>query len=351
MKYSKLTTQRGDSLTLNMELPSNFSYDNDRYNQSLELDDTGVLRWETKKLKDTYRNESFGISKLNIINDEKLEISISGKILGDNYKEGITLDTISDVVDILNEVGGMNITTDGILTNSIMRTFDNTFNIDLDEKDCVDDYIKSLQFGCIGNAKLGLTGYTDESLVLQLDTKVKNRMIFYNKELELRTHSKEFIKKHKIVDDFQNTLRVELNVTSQDKMRQNFGLSNGKVRLIDILQSKENAVRKNFARFVDIKTSEKLLFDYDTLMSMEIKNKPQLHERFFLIEHFKKFKGDIKKVEAMYKSLYSDGKVPNKEKIKIRTYFKEWQTMNTPTIDKQNYTRKFREINEKIKAL
>ena len=53
----------------------------------------------------------------------------------------------------------------------------------------------------------------------------------------------------------------------------------------------------------------------------------------------------------MYKSLYSDGKVPNKEKIKIRTYFKEWQTMNTPTIDKQNYTRKFREINEKIKAL
>lgn len=56
MKYSKLTTQRGDSLTLNMELPSNFSYDNDRYNQSLELDDTGVLRWETKKLKDTYRN-------------------------------------------------------------------------------------------------------------------------------------------------------------------------------------------------------------------------------------------------------------------------------------------------------
>ena len=89
-------------------------------------------------------------------------------------------------------------------------------------------------------------------------------------------------------------------------------------------------MRKNFARFVDIKTSEKLLFDYDTLMSMEIKNKPQLHERFFLIEHFKKFKGDIKKVEAMYKSLYSDGKVPNKEKIKIRTYFKEWQTMNTP---------------------
>ena len=83
MKYSKLTTQRGDSLTLNMELPSNFSYDNDRYNQSLELDDTGVLRWETKKLKDTYRNESFGISKLNIINDEKLEISISGKILGE----------------------------------------------------------------------------------------------------------------------------------------------------------------------------------------------------------------------------------------------------------------------------
>jgi len=233
MKHSKLT-QRGDTITLNMTIPTNFKFEDDRFNYQTKHDDTGIIQYQYREIKDRYRKENFGISKLNIINDQ-LEIGISGKILGDSYVEGITLDTIPSVIDVINEVGGMNITADGILTKSVMRTFDNTFNIQLDEKDCIDDYIESLDFGIIGNTKLGLTGYTKESLVLTLDTKVKNRMIFYNKELELRTNSKDFAKKFNIIDDFKDTLRVELNNTSQDKMRQNYGLGNNKVRLIDIL--------------------------------------------------------------------------------------------------------------------
>ena len=247
----------------------------------------------------------------------------------------------------------MNITADGILTKSVMRTFDNTFNIPLDEKDCVDAYIESLDFGIIGNTKLGLTGYTKESLVLTLDTKVKNRMIFYNKELELRTHSKDFSKHFDIIDDFKNTLRVELNNTSQDKMRQNYGLGNNKVRLIDILSSRVNAIDKNFARFVDKKASEKLLFDYDTLFDMEIKNKPQLHEKFFLEEHFRKFKGNLDKVLKMYEGLYTDGKVPYREKSKIRTYYKNWTLKQSNLSDESRllHTRKFKEIVTKIQSL
>jgi hypothetical protein len=351
MKHSKLT-QRGDTITLNMTIPTNFKFEDDRFNYQTKHDDTGIIQYQYREIKDRYRKENFGISKLNIINDQ-LEIGISGKILGDSYVEGITLDTIPSVIDVINEVGGMNITADGILTKSVMRTFDNTFNIQLDEKDCIDDYIESLDFGIIGNTKLGLTGYTKESLVLTLDTKVKNRMIFYNKELELRTNSKDFAKKFNIIDDFKDTLRVELNNTSQDKMRQNYGLGNNKVRLIDILSSRVNAIDKNFARFVDKKASEKLLFDYDTLFDMEIKNKPQLHEKFFLEEHFRKFKGNLNKVLKMYEGLYTDGKVPYREKSKIRTYYKNWTLKQSNLSDESRllHTRKFKEIVSKIQSL
>ena len=66
MKYSKLTTQRGDSLTLNMDLPSNFSYDNDRYNIVVETDNSGLVRWETKKIKDLFRRKQLQDSELKI---------------------------------------------------------------------------------------------------------------------------------------------------------------------------------------------------------------------------------------------------------------------------------------------
>jgi len=351
MKHSKIT-QRGDSLSFNMDTPSNFHFDNDRFNSVCKFDNNGLVIYETKELKDQHRKEHFGISKLNIIGD-KIEIGISGKILGDNYKEGITLNTLPDIVRTLNDISGMNITTDGVLRNSFMRTFDNTYNIELDEKDCVGEYIDSLSFGSIGNSKLGAQGYTDESLILQLDTKVKNRLLFYNKELELRTHSKDFNKVYNLSHNFQDTLRVELNIIGMDKMRQNFKLSNDKVRLLDIFSSKENAVWKNFSRFVNTKISEKWLFDYDTLTTMEYKHKSHLHEKFFLEEKFKLYKGNLDRIYKIYEKLYKDGIVPSKEKVKIRTYFKDWEnsSKNMSGIVRDNKTRKFKELVNKIQSL
>lgn len=351
MKYSKITKQRGDTIHLNLEIPSNFRYEKDRYNTQFVMDNNGCVVSEFQKVKDTHRKESFGVGKINIVPHSHIECQFSAKILGNDYREGITMDTIPEVVDILNEVGGMNITRDGILNKSTMRVFDNTYNIDLDEKDSVGEYIKSLQFGCVGNYKLGVTNYGAESMELRLSTKVKNRMIFYNKEVELRTHSKDFIKKHNIIDEFKDTLRVEYNLTTMDKMRQAFLLGSSKVRLTDILSSKENAVIKNFARFVDVKTSEKLLFDYDTLISMEVKNKPDMHEKYFLKEHFKKYKGNIDKVFLIYQTLYGDGKIPTREKTKIKTYWKVLETQNTTPQNVENYTKKFREIKEKLNSL
>lgn len=351
MKYSKIT-QRGDTIHLNIpkELLSNFQFDRSCFNTKMNMDDSGVVLNETLLLKDTYKG--FGLNELSIL-DKHIEVKVSGKILETDYREGITLNTISTVVDKLNQSCDMNISVDDILTKSVMRTFDNTYNIPLDEKDCVGEYVNALSFGAIGNSKLGLTQYGDESIELKLDTKVKNRLLFYNKEVELQTKSKEFYKVFGKNLDFRDTLRVELNVNRLDKMRQNWALNQSKPTLGDILNSKVNAIERNFARFVDKRTSLKYLFDYDTMIQMEAKTKIENLEIFFLKEKFKFYKGDVKRVLKLYSNWYKNGRVPARESKKIKSYFKIWsnQSSKLSVGVKENYTKKFRELDEKIRCL
>jgi len=351
MKYSKIT-QRGDSIHLNIDSPylSNFQFDRDCFITKIKMDEHGVIMDEWLELKEQHKE--FGLNKLSILNDS-IEVQVSGKILGADYREGITLNTIGTVVNSLNRSCDMNLSVDDILTKSTMRTFDNTYNIPLDEKDCIGDYINALSFGAIGNSKLGLTQYGNESIELKLDTKVKNRLIFYNKEAELQTKSKEFYKVYGKQVDFRDTLRVELNVSSLDKMRQNWALGRPKPTLGDILNSKVNAIERNFARFVDKRTSIKYLFDYDTMLQMEAKTKIENLEIFFLKEKFKFYKGDVKRVLKLYSNWYKNGRVPYREEKKIKSYFKIWsnQASKLSPVVKENYTKKFRELDEKIKCL
>lgn len=353
MKNSKIT-QRGDTISLNIKRPSNFQFDKDRFKVNCSIDtSTGELIHKNTQL--IGHHYPHGIKTISI-QDETIELGFSGKILGTQYKEGITLDTIPDVVKLLNETGGMNISVDGILKESIMRTFDNTFNIELEQKNCVGEYINSLQFGCVGNMKLNTKGYTDESIVLTMETKVKNRMLFYNKEKELLIHSKEFLDFHKginIIDDFKDILRVELNIVGQDKMRQNFKLPNTKVRLIDIFQSNNNAIQQNFTRFVDRKTSEKFLFTYDEIMSMKVQSAQELERRFFIETNLKTYKGNSKRIIDIYKKFYKNGQIPSRVKTDIKLYekiFTENQLKKGKTIP-NGRTEKFREIVEKINQL
>jgi hypothetical protein len=55
----------------------------------------------------------------------------------------------------------------------------------------------------------------------------------------------------------------------------------------------------------------------------------------------------------MYEGLYTDGKVPYREKSKIRAYYKNWTLKQSNTSDESRllHTRKFKEIVSKIQSL
>ena len=351
MKHSKLTTQRGDSTWLEIPIPKNFQFDESRFNSKIEMDETGIVRYHNKVLKETHRNSIFGLGKCIVAND-KIELAFSAKILGNEYFEGITLDTIPLVVKEINDITGMNISVDGILTKSIMRSFDNTYNLPLDEHGVVGEYVKALQFGSVGSSKLGVTGYGDESIVFKLETTTtKNRILFYDKIAQLQKKDKEFYRIFN-TDKFDNTLRCELNVVGLDKMRSFYDIpTHKKQSLNDILANKNNAILKQFARFVDIKSSQQLLFSVDTIKSMEYHDKRELHEKFFMEYHFDLFKGELDKIFELYKDLYSDGRVPSRQKSIIRKMYKEWETRKVSKKTKLIYSSKFTEIHKKLQTL
>jgi len=351
MKTQKLQTQRGDTIHLVMKPPPNFQYDESLFNTKLKIDQHGQVITESLVLQNTPKHSIFGLSECSIIGD-KLDLKFSGKILGDDYFEGITLDTIPIVVKEINKVSGMNITTDGILTESTMRVFDNTFNLELDEKNCIGDYVKSIQFGSVGNTKLLSNSYGDESIVLRLDTSTtKNRIIFYDKIVELRKNEKEFYKRFN-TDKFIDTLRVEMNVCELPKMRMLYDIpAHTKPNLNMILSNKNNSLLKQFTRFVDTKTSQQILYSIDTMKNMEYRDKREMHEKFFLEYHYDLFKGDIGKIFELYKDQYSDNRVPYRQKTIITKLLKEYEIRKVSKKNKLNFSKKFNEIHKKLQTL
>lgn len=351
MKTQKLTTQRGDTCWLDIPTPNNFQFDESLFNIKLNTDDEYTILNKTLVLKETPRKSIFGLNKVSIMND-RIELKFSGKILGDDYYEGITLDTIPIVVKEINNACGMNISVDGILKESVMRSFDNTFNLPLDESGKMGEYIKSLSFGSVGNSKMRVTEYGDESIIFMLTTtSTKNRIQFYDKIVQLQKEDKEFYRIYN-TDRFVDTLRCELNVVGLDKMRQFYDLPNKvKPTLGNILLQKNNQLLKQFTRFVDIKSSQQLLFSVDTIRDMEYKDKRELHQRFFIEYHYNLFKGNVDKIFELYKETYSDGRVPSREKTIVKKVVKEIENKRISKKTKLIYTDKFNEIHKKLQTL
>ena len=173
----------------------------------------------------------------------------------------------------------------------------------------------------------------------------------YLKKATVAVEDKEFYRIYN-TDRFIDTLRCELNVVGLDKMRQFYDLPKIiKPSLGNILLQKNNQVLKQFSRFVDIKSSQQLLFSVDNLKSMEYKDKREMHQRFFIEYHYNLFKGNVDKIFELYKETYSDGRVPSREQKVVKKIVKEIETKRISRKTKLIYTDKFNEIHKKLQTL
>lgn len=308
--------QRADTIKVNVPLSGDFELRKTAFNLKHTTDaGTAEVVSEQFQMKQSFLNQVPGLSIVNVFNkgDEAgIELEFSAKILGNDYYEGITIDTIHRIPDIINAAtftrGG--ITTHSLVNESTTRRFDNTFNLRVDKVGRVPDYIEALQFSFIGRPKYGIREYGKESIELVKDTKKLQRIIIYDKTIELDEQKY----KNYPVDQmtywrsvFKDILRVELNVTTFDKMRQLWSIAKkGSISLNDILSSKENPIYKQFFSFMNIKTAQACLFNVEQMTDMaQVKTTSKKKEHklpeFLFYEYVRlqldKFKGDEVKLK------------------------------------------------------
>jgi hypothetical protein len=316
------------------------------------MDGTGVIK--SASLKSQFLPT--GLNKVIYVPGLYTEIEMSAKILGDNYIDGINLDTIDKAVNKIIDASGIDMDTISFLNNTDVRKFDNTFNLKLDGE--VGEYVKALEYGAIGGAKLAVREYGDESVVFEKHTIKKNRLLFYNKSVELQLAKNKDIRNQLGVNgilQFDGVLRAELNVANKSKLRDHYRpKSKGGVSLNDILISKENVIEKQFANFVNIRESKSLLFTID-----EMENQltfRDLAEREFIKTLIHKAKGDGKKVRKIIKEKGNYKKdIPKKLAGYVNEIQKLWEDVNVygniPQATKKGYANMFDEVHNKIKQL
>lgn len=212
-------------------------------------DHTGEIQVESV-LKKEYKN--FGIKRIFIQND-KVVIELSSKILKSNYFNLINKDNIEQVVEFLNSKA---ITFDKYrLLESIVRTVDITNNVRING--IIKDYITDMLLYMMSDKYTAKT-YKYETIEFKKNVKTKRhkeQIKAYNKLIEMHaTEDKRKILNFINIREFENILRFESRLTTQYQMRKQFNISkkknNKRVKLKEILESSSQVNYNIFNRIL-----------------------------------------------------------------------------------------------------
>ena len=341
-------TQRGDTISLNIQGDFTNAIGNGLFQPVGDISTGEIDYYE-------YHNPLsplIGLNNIDIVHERHIDIEISGKILGENYKEGICSNTLPYVVDKINDMSGIGITIDDILTKSVVKKYDSTYNIEVDEKDNIKDYISSLYYSSVGGLKAYSDDYGEESVIFGKRTQKKQRMIFYDKLKELQSPKNRTIftqYKDRYYTDFQGVLRVENNIANYSILKRLFEIEKkGGVTLAEIFNSKVNTIKKQLTNFIDVKTSQKVLFKIDDMDSML--GFREAAKRFYIKELLKTFKGDVPKVQKVIQQKHFKGDIGEVRKL-IKELGVEYKQSLIQKKDRGNYSKKFEEVIDKINQL
>lgn len=226
----------------------------------------------------TIDNIDFGISRIAIDNKaNNMTFEVSAKALKSDYASGININTFDQLIDNINKKKLIKLDASVIYNEGQLLKADVTDNVkfDYEGKNVFQD------LACIPLPnKYEITQYgtnNNQGLVFAGKQKsFKERIIFYNKLIELRSNKKgkdflNSIDKDKVYNDFKNTIRTETNFTQLRKIREYIGSN----KLIDVLNSDEKVNYQVFKKITKQANTEILyLFDrYEGMKLREIINR------------------------------------------------------------------------------
>lgn len=209
---------------------------------------TGEVQISKASSKKTSKILPIGFGQLTY-NNGQYNISVSAKILKDNYLQGINLNTIEQMTEGLKPV--IEISALNLVNYGEVYKIDATTNLAINNISTVKGCISTLH-NSVKNAKYKADTFTDKynnGIVLWGDHKTKHRLIAYDKYLEICQKKNETFRDSlsnlsSMLDQCKKFIRIESNFANKETIRKSVtGLKS--TLLIDCLNS-EYPINYNF---------------------------------------------------------------------------------------------------------
>ena len=226
--------------------------------------------------------------KIDYVRNE-LVVEFSGKVLGSDYPKLISIETIYQCFQNINELGFCRIDPDAML-NSEVVTCDVTKDIKWSDASSLVPYIQ----GHISNFKIYNCSVKCDNITIEknvISRKCKKRMIIYNKEKEMTSvKNRAFVEKYNLDGAFKDIWRFEINLNSKEQIRNSLDLSDNK--LLSVLQSEATPI----ASFIK-----------DAVSPPTVPIKYNDRKSYLMALVLKDCDYDITKVDAKLRELYAPG--------------------------------------------
>lgn len=195
-------------------------------------------RTKTMKFKMT---DPFALS-IEINNDAgELVIEFTGKILGKDYPQLISRDTIQTCFERLNELGVCKVDPVRMMNAQVVKC-DVTKDVRIENIPALTRYIK----GAVRNfEEYSCTKFRNGNIVVEKNVtthKRKKRITIYDKGHEMNLQGQRpFVLNNGLEGNYDGICRLELNLTSKQQIREALSLTGN--TLAEVLQSEKNPIQ------------------------------------------------------------------------------------------------------------
>ena len=216
-------------------------------------------RTKTMKFKMT---EPFSLS-IEIHQDVKeLVVEFTGKILGKDYPQLISRDTIMMCFERLNELGVCKVDPAKMMSAEVVKC-DITKDVPVEDIPALTRYVK----GAVRNYEaFSCTKFRNGNLVVEKSVtthKRKKRITIYDKEHEMNLQGERpFVSDNGLEGKYDGVCRFELNLTSKKQIREALGLTGN--TLAEVLQSERNPIQDFLADVLAEDSTSRAVTDWKT---------------------------------------------------------------------------------------
>lgn len=186
-------------------------------------------------------SEPYTIS-IEIKNDEReLVVEFTGKILGKDYPELISINTIAMCFERLNALGVCRLDPAKMMNAEVVKC-DITKDVPVEDIPALTRYVK----GAVRNYEaFTCTKFRNGNLVVEKSVtthKRKRRITIYDKGHEMNLHEERpFVSDNGLEGEYDGMCRFEMNLTSKKQIREALDITGN--TLTEVLQSKKNPIQ------------------------------------------------------------------------------------------------------------